>query len=53
MALESSPEEAPSNLEASADRQKMECHKNVRCGSPCCCSQCFLLLKHKGKVASS
>ena len=53
MALKSSVERAPSNLEALAYSQKSGCHRSVRCGNPCCCSQCFFLLEHKGKVASS
>ena len=53
MALESSAERVPSNPKALAYWKKSGCHKSVHCGNPSCCSQCFLLLKHRGKVALS
>ena len=53
MALESRAEQAPSSPRASADWQNLEYHKSIRCGNPCSGSQCFLLLEHKGRVASS
>ena len=53
MALESSPEQVPSSPGALENLQKLEYHKSIRYGNPCSGSQCFLLLEHKGRVASS
>ena len=53
MDLESSVEQVSSSSEGPVERQKMEYHKSIRDGNPCFCSQCFLILEHKRRVASS
>ena len=53
MALDSSTKQVSSSPKALTDWQKLEYHKSICYGNPCSSSQCFLLLEHMGRVASS
>ena len=52
MTQESSAGLAPLNPGGPADWKKLGCHINSHHGTPYCYSQCSLLLRHRGTVAS-